>query len=90
MSMQNFPRIPKNTLRTPADQAKDAKNKNILLFCTIFRQTPSWGSEVREPSVHHKEERLPNNYNVPVTVNLPTVRLSSTLAKGQEFVVHSR
>ena len=26
MSMQNFPRIPKITLRTPADQAKDAKN----------------------------------------------------------------
>ena len=26
MSMQNFPRVPKITLRTPTDQAKDVKN----------------------------------------------------------------
>ena len=54
MSMQKFPRIPKITLRTPADQAKDAKNalqEKCTFFLTIFRQTPSWEDEVREPSV---------------------------------------
>ena len=40
MSMQNFPRVPKITLRTPADQAKDTKNqllaadKKFCFFCT--------------------------------------------------------
>ena len=53
--MQNVPRIPKITLRTPADQAKDSKNvlqEKCTFFLTIFRQTPSWEDEVREPSVY--------------------------------------
>ena len=36
MSMQNFPRIPKITLRTPADQAKDTKNELLTADQKIY------------------------------------------------------
>ena len=41
MSMQNFPRIPKITLRTPADQAKDAKNALQEKYSSFSLYLPS-------------------------------------------------
>ena len=38
MSIQHFPRIPKITLRTPCDQAKDAKKKKKKLPTGKFFQ----------------------------------------------------
>ena len=54
MSMQNFPRIPKITLRTPADQAKDAKNALQEKYPFISLYLPSGGTQVHEPSVPHQ------------------------------------
>ena len=44
-----FPKIPKITLRAACDHFKNTNSTHEK--CTIFPQTPSWGSEVREPSV---------------------------------------
>ena len=54
--MQNLHLFHSSTVRKSTDQAKDAKNalrKKVTFFCTIYRQTPSWEDEVREPSVYY-------------------------------------
>ena len=50
--MQNFPMIPKITLRTPADQAKDAKNALQEKSTFFLYYLPSGGTQVHEPSVY--------------------------------------
>ena len=57
ISIPNFPKIPKITLRTACDHYKitnSAHEEKVTFFCTIYRQTPSWESEVHEPSVYFK------------------------------------
>ena len=55
----NDPKIPKITLRTAYGHYKNtnsAHEKKTTFFCSIYRQTPSWEDEVREPSVQEKSE----------------------------------
>ena len=51
ISKQNFPKIPKITLRTACDQYKNANDTHEKKVPLFLYYLPSGGSQVREPSV---------------------------------------